>query len=572
MSEARYDAAVIGSGFGGAVCACRLSKKWPGSVLVLERGRRYALGTYPRSPHALAGAFWNTKSEPRVRPRAFSKLEGHGLFDVRNYQKIDVVLSAGLGGGSLIYANVFLEPPETVFDNAWPASCRKRDLLPYYAVAKEVLGSRPIPQNADPRRRVLRTELFQQLAGQLGRTSQLLDLNVFFGNDFRNPLPPGVQQVNRYGALQTSCLYCGECDAGCNYQAKNTLDLNYLYRAESAYGARVLTERLVERIVPLDAGGRDDPSATGAAGYRIYYRDLTCADQMESAICARVVISAGTLGSTELLLRCREVHRCLPGISAALGTRFSANGDFLSFILATRGAADPNYGPVITQGIDFNLLHSFDPDRAFILEDASYPVFLAWFIEGAKPGVLRLRSLWLTLRQLLARARGSTLGPIGFAFQDLLSGDLSYHTMVLLCMGLDRSNGVMSLGPDGWLDIDWPSQDSRPLYDAILQAGRALESASGGEAFIPLPTWWWPFRKNVTVHPLGGCSLSDERSGGVTSARAGSFGQVHGYTNLYVADGSLSPGALGANPTATIAALAEKVSEGISGIKPTAAL
>ncbi len=209
-----YEAIVIGSGFGGAVSVCRLSKKWPGKVLVFERGKRYALGAFARTPHAFAHNLWNTKFEPRsrARPRALNKIEARGLFDIRNYKRMDVVLGAGLGGGSLIYANVFLEPPEQVFANGWPAGCRKSDLSRYYAVAKDVLGSRPIPQNDDERRRVVRTELFQSTARQMGRDSRLVDINVFFGNDFQNPLAPGLQQTNRYGAVQTSCVYCGECD------------------------------------------------------------------------------------------------------------------------------------------------------------------------------------------------------------------------------------------------------------------------------------------------------------------------------------------------------------------------
>src|SRR5215469_17930698 len=109
-----YEAVVIGTGFGGAVSACRLSKKWPGQVLVLERGKRYGFGEFPRGPHAFARNFWNPKHEERSRgrPRALKKVKGHGLFDIRNYHRMDVVVAAGLGGGSLIYANVFLEPPE----------------------------------------------------------------------------------------------------------------------------------------------------------------------------------------------------------------------------------------------------------------------------------------------------------------------------------------------------------------------------------------------------------------------------------------------------------------------------
>jgi cholesterol oxidase len=570
MTE-RYEAIIIGSGFGGAITACRLSKKWPGRVLVLERGKRYPLGSFPRTPHGLANNFWNTGFEERSRPRAVAAIHQRGLFDIRSYKNIDVVLGAGLGGGSLIYANVFLEPPDDIFSDRWPASCRKQQLQPYYKVCKEVLGSRPIPA-MEGRRHIVRTELFQKVAKKIGRDSSLVDINVFFGNDFAKPLEQGVQDKNRYGALQTSCTYCGECDVGCNYQAKNTLDLNYLFQAETTYGAVIRTEHFVDRIAPVDEHGSDDPTATGAHGYRVYYRDLANKGAELSALTQRAIVSAGALGSTELLLRCRDVFGTLPKIGSRLGHYMSGNGDFLGIVAGTRQPADPNHGPVITQRIDHNLFQGFDPDRAFIMQDASYPAFAAWFVEGAKPGILRLRSLWRTIRHWWARLRGSSMGSIGFALSDLLDGDVSYNTCLLLSMGVDRSNGVMTLNRQGWLDIAWPTQDSRKLYDAIVAAGKEFCRAADGSFYFSIPTWWWPQRKNVTVHSLGGCILSDRPDGGVTSAALKTFGQVHGYENLYVADGAILPTAVGANPTATISALCEMVAQGITGIAPTADL
>jgi cholesterol oxidase len=565
-----YEAVVVGSGFGGAINACRLSKKWPGRVLVLERGKRYELGSFPRTPHAMARNFWNPAFEKRSRPKAVAKIKQDGLFDVRNYNKIDVVLGAGLGGGSLIYANVFLEPPDEVFSARWPKSCGKEALQPYYKICKEVLGARPIPPMTG-RRHIVRTELFQNVAEKMGRNSRLVDINVFFGNDFANPLPPGVQTKNRYGALQTSCTYCGECDVGCNYQSKNTLDLNYLYQAERQYGAEIQTESFVDRIVPVNDAGQDDPESIGEHGYRVYYRALN-GDAGQSALTKRVVVSAGSLGSTEILLRCRDVHRTLGRIGPSLGRNFSGNGDFLGFVVGTCLPADPNYGPVITQRIDFNLFDGFNPDHPFILEDASYPSFGAWFVEAARPGFLHLGSLWRLIRSGIARLGGDTMGPIGYALHDILSGDISYQTCVLLFMGIDKSNGVMTLNRDGWVDIDWPQQDSAALYAAILEAEKQFCRLTNADFSFPLPNWWWPFRKNVSVHALGGCILSDDPAGGVTSATPATFGQVHGYPNLYVADGSVVPNAVGANPTATISALSEMVAYGITGIVPTACL
>ncbi len=575
MSE-RYEAIVIGSGFGGAISACRLSKKWPGKVMVLERGKRYPMGSFPRTPHDTARNFWNMPVEGQKRPKAIpTDHEEHGLFDIRNYKHMDVVLGAGLGGGSLIYANVFLEPPDEVFDERWPASCKKEHLLPYYRVAKEVLGSRPIPRNDDPRRRIVRTELFEQVAKQIGRKSELVDLNVFFGNDFDNPLPIGHQDKNRYGATQTSCVYCAECDVGCNTHSKNTLDLNYLYAAEHRYGAEILTEHLAARIVPLNAEGEDDSSADGSHGYRVYYLDLNApeAERERAAVTQRVVVSAGTLGSSEILLRAKLKDKTLPNIPDTIGKRFSGNGDFLSFVIGGKYPADPNYGPVITQKIDFNLFQDFQSDKAFILEDASYPSYIAWFVEGIEPGYLRLAAMWDTLKATFRRwITRSETGSVGYALGDLLRGDISYNASVLLCMGHDKSNGVMSLDRNGRVSIDWPYEDSMALYDAIMNAGKQFKEAVQGKAFFPLPTWLRPLRKNVSVHALGGAVLADDPSTGVTSADRATFGQVFGYKGLYVADGGIVPTAVGANPTATISALCEMVAEGITGIAPDADL
>ena len=122
----RYEAVVVGTGFGGAIAACRLSKRWPGKILVLERGKAYPMGSFPRAPHLAAHNFWNLPEQTHPRPGKLRGKEQHGLFDIRKYRRMDVVLAAGLGGGSLIYANVFLEPPESIFDHRWPESCRKQ--------------------------------------------------------------------------------------------------------------------------------------------------------------------------------------------------------------------------------------------------------------------------------------------------------------------------------------------------------------------------------------------------------------------------------------------------------------
>ena len=573
MSE-RVEAVVIGTGFGGSINACRLSKKWPGKVLVFERGKRYPKGSFPRAPHDVARNFWNIPTEKHGRPRSLGSDELHGMFDVRSYDHMDVLMAAGLGGGSLIYANVILEPPDEIFDDRWPDNCKKADLSPYYSIIKKVLGARPIPpHDKDPRREVIRTELFGRVAKQIGRDSKLLDLAVFFGNDFDNPTPIGGQEKNRYGAVQDSCVYCAECCVGCNTHSKNTLDLNYLYVAENRYGADIRTEHMAEKIVPLNSQEQDDPTADGSNGYRVYYRDLNDGSGSKAVLTNRVIVSAGSLGSTEFLLRCRDTFGTLPAVSRKLGESYSGNGDFLQFVIDGDFASNPNYGPVITQRIDFNLYGDYNKDHAFVVEDASYPAFVAWLAEGIKPGWMRFQGIRRTVSQVVDRFyHGHKTGPIGYALRDIMSGDLSYNTSVLLCMGIDRSNGIMTVDNSGTVQLDWPYRDSIDLYNGILEAGKEFKKAVGAKVFVPLPTWLWPLRRNVTVHSLGGCVVGKSGETGVTSCAPEDFGQVFGYENLYVSDGALLPTAVGANPVATISAMSERVALGITGIQPDADL
>ncbi len=565
------EAVVVGSGFGGAVACCRLATKWPGQVLLLERGKRYAKGSFPRDPHDFAANFWSD-----ARAGAGRKL--NGLFDIRNYRRMDAVVAAGLGGGSLIYANVFMEPPRWVFDAAWPAGLNGERLAPYYAVAKSVLAAMPMPPaNGQPRREVLRSQLFARFAQSEGKVSKPAEICVFFGTGYAQgssaALDIGEQERNRYGASQTSCTYCGECDVGCNVHGKNTLDLNYLHAAQQQHGAQIQTECEVLRIAPLDAQGQEDSRADGSQGYRVEYRNRE--GQVVQVRSRRVVVSAGTLGSNELLLRCRDEYGCLPRLSPQLGRRFSGNGDFVAIVAAGRRDADACYGPVITQYIDHGLQQPVAGQPSFLLEDAAYPAFAAWYIEGLRPAlnpfsVVRklgraLRMFWHRMLQGLLSGKWS--GSVVAYAHAMLKGDWSYRSSVLLFMGKDAGDGVFSL-KGGRLALNWPQQTSRPLYDAILACGKRFATFVEAAAYIPQPTWAWPIRNNITVHPLGGCALAASAEQGVVSCQDGQRGQVFGYRGLYVVDGALLPGSVGANPSATIAALAEWIAEDITGIVP----
>jgi cholesterol oxidase len=179
-----------------------------------------------------------------------------------------------------------------------------------------------------------------------------------------------------------------------------------------------------------------------------------------------------------------------------------------------------------------------------------------------------IKWIWRRVRQTLFGGKWS--GQVADLFHEVLRDDLSYRSSVLLCMGLDKGDGALSL-KDGRLDIRWPQTSCMPLYQAIVDCGRKFRAFAGAGFFSPLPTWTWPVRNNITVHPLGGCALAHDAEHGVASA-GNDRGQVFGYKGLYVADGSVLPGALGANPAATISAVSEWIAEGITGVAPDVSL
>lgn len=548
--QLNYEALIIGSGFGGAIACCRLARRWPGKVLLLERGKRWPRGSFPRSPTALADALWN--------PHTL------GLFDLRNQKGMDLVVGAGLGGGSLIYANVFLPPPPHCFRQGWPAELDGERLTPYYEVARQVLNAQPLPAH----QRVGRSQRMEAFARSQGRPCHPAELCVHFGQPGQ---PPGTQTPNRFGAVQSTCLHCGECDLGCNVHAKNSLDLNYLHVAEKHHGAKISTGALAEKIVPLNPQGQESPDAEGRHGYAIYYRTLPDGKHHRTTA-QRVVVAAGTLGTVELLLRCREQYRTLPRLSPALGRNFSGNGDFVAFLTGTQEEEPPNEGPVITRWMDYHLFQDPDPDKAFIVEDAAYPAFLAWYLEGMRPALdplslLRKGSELMTMLWHRWLRRGSWTGSMGHQLGRVMRGSYSGHTRILLCMGVDQAQGRLFL-KNGELALRWSHSPSRRLYRAQEAMGRAFGDFEGARHYLPLPTWRWPVRNNISVHPLGGCALADDPDQGVVSARAGSRGQLFGYKGLYVTDGALMPTALGANPSATICALAEWICEEITGLPP----
>ncbi len=550
-----YQAVIVGSGFGGSVTAARLSRKWPGAVMMVERGRRYPRGSFPRDAESLVDAIRRDPADHTPRPLPLPG-KSNGLFDVRSYDGMDVLVANGYGGGSLIYGAAIIEPTDPNFDTSWPATIKKDQLKPYYDIFKTVLGARKIPITNEPERQLPRVEYYQRVAEDTGSESELLPLGVFFGNDPERPTPLGESEINQHGAEQTSCTYCAECVLGCNYQSKSSTDLNYLYVAENRYGMEVRTERSVDRVVPLDIDGNDDPEQDGSYGYRVYMTDMTDSAAETSVSTQRVVLAAGVLGTTEILLRNKNVHRTLRNVSRQLGRRFSGNGDFLGLVAGSDIPDGNAYGPTVIQAIRYR--NPDRPDENHVLEDLSLPHLsqvLDWLLEACESGG-PMHGFWQNIKNFLAPSGDGKSS--GFATQ--------------VFVGLDNSDGEMSLGRRGELRLSWSYWRSRTLFSAIIDRIKDVQHAVSGWANFYLPTYAWPFRRNLTVHPLGGCALGEDRLSGVTSAAREDFGRVFGYNHLYVADGSLVPSAIGANPALTIAAFAEMVAEGVTGEAATAEL
>lgn len=295
-----YGVIVIGSGFDGAVAACRLARAGQ-SVAVLERGRRWRGSDFPRAIGQVAGdAFW---SEGR----------SYGFLEYLAFRNVDVVQGAAVGGGSLHYFNVNLPASPSVFESPrWPAAIDRHLLDPYYELALGMLESRELSPPPGRTRLPERNTAFTEAARRAGYDTELVPIAVSTG-------PPGVHAET--GLSRNPCTYCGNCLFGCDLGAKSTLDRNYLALAEARDGAELLPLHVAESIAPA------------AGGYQVRFRRLP-EDPAGSPVHGtvrgtRVVVAAGALGSTELLLRCRDRSRTRPALSKAVGGGFSLNGELL---------------------------------------------------------------------------------------------------------------------------------------------------------------------------------------------------------------------------------------------------
>jgi cholesterol oxidase len=561
--KAAYEYVIIGSGFGGAIAACRIAEAQraagrPASVCVLERGKRYGLGEFPRDFSHSRSWLWCEG--------------GHdgwtGLFDYRSFPNIGVITGSGVGGTSLVYLDVQLEAFASTFEvrdpvnghRRWPETVNWVEEMPeYYDRLTQMLRPTAIPE---PPMKAFALEAAARGLGEADRF-RLLPLAIYWG---REGSERGVLNTDPYvrgGPPQYGCQYCGECYIGCNIHSKNTLDLNYLWLAERA-GAEVYSLHNVVRIEPNAPGDRLHPN-----GYTVEYEDLRWSVLRGRVSARRLIVAAGALGSTELLLRAKHGYRrnraavapTLPHLSDRLGTCFSGNGDFGAMATRTSRDTAPMVGPTITALLDY----SGELDgHGFLVEDGGLPDVLRAHLRRLPGGLGYWRRVVRAAKELVGRGAERKLVE---GFFDWLDFETVRDALPLLVMGHDAADGVMTIDAEGELTIDWQHAKSWPYLRILEAAARRIAEAPppglDGNTLFPFP---WSLKKQlITFHPLGGCPMgSDAREGVVNHA-----GEVFNHANLYVLDGSIVPSAIGPNPSKTIGALAERGVKHIIASDPT---
>jgi cholesterol oxidase len=536
--QPHYTVVVIGSGYGGAITASRLARAGQ-KVCVLERGMEFQPGEYPNTlPEVLAQTQVDT-------PGAFLGSRT-GLYDLRVNDDINVFCGCGLGGTSLVNANVSLPAEPRVFDDPrWPAEFRadvSTRLQAGYELAQKMLGAAPYPDGAPA---LPKLQALEKSASSLGEKFYRPPINVTF-----------KEGLNPVGVEQHTCSLCGDCITGCNQAAKNTTLMNYLPDARN-HGAKIFTQvgiRFLEH--------KDDL-------WFIHYQVLDSGRERfdtptQFVTADMVVLAGGTLGSSEILLRSKA--RGL-AVSDQVGKHFTGNGDVLAFGYDTGTVIDGiGFGPLNSKGRG-----PVGPCITGIIDDRLQPHLEEGLVieEGSIPG-----ALGVMLPAALAAAApwaGTNLSPGVDAFFDERERELDslvcgpyrgaiQHTQTYLVMTHDDAAGSMSLEDDR-LRLHWVGAGIQPVFTRVNGRLDKATKALGG-VFMHNPLWSDLTNHNLTtVHPLGGCAMSADASTGVVNHKGQVYSSNAGtsvYDSLYVCDGSVMPRSLGVNPLLTISAVAER--------------
>lgn len=517
-----FDFLIIGSGFGGSVSALRLTEKGH-RVLVLERGKRYRDNDFAKTTWNIWKYLWLPAA------RCF------GILQISFFKDVFVLHGAGVGGGSLGYANVLMEPSDKLF--AAPAWSHltdwKKVLRPHYDTARRMLGVTVNPRQwpADAVLKEVADELGQ------GRTFHPTSVGVFFGE-------PGMEVPDPYfggdGPARTGCIQCGGCMVGCRHNAKNTLVKNYLYLAEKK-GAQVWPECEVRDVRPLPDGQPD-----GARYEVIYRRSTAWGFAAEQRVRARnVVFSAGALGTLRLLFRCRDITRSLPKLSSRLGDVVRTNSESLLGVVGRDTHTDYSQGIAITSIFHADEVTAIEPVRYSSGSD------LMRYLGGP---LLSAKNLFARLAQT---AWAYLTHPVDFIQTYLLPG-WARRATILLVMQTEDNQLRLKPGRSAWTlwrrglvshsDPEHPIPIHIPIAHRVTQMfaqkSHGIPAATITESLLDIP---------FTAHILGGCPIGRDAGEGVVGLDC----QIHNYPGLYAVDGSIMPANPGVNPSLTITALAE---------------
>ncbi|WP_209331840.1 GMC family oxidoreductase N-terminal domain-containing protein [Lunatimonas salinarum] len=538
--KSNYEVVVIGSGYGGSIAASRMSRAGL-NVCLLEKGKEFLPGDFPST------LLESGKEMNFIRGKSES-LDRNGLYEFTMGNGINVFKGCGLGGTSLVNANVSIKPdPRVMVQEEWPAAIRANIESFHEGMdrAWEMLKPTPYPENKNGYPVLKKTEAMRKSAAFMSEPFRLLDINVNFED-----------RQNHVGIKQPRCTNCGDCVTGCNVGAKNTTAMNYLPDAFN-HGAEIFTEINVRYV--KNAGDR----------WQVYFHPVGIGREHFNAplmfiTADRVILSGGSLGSTEILFR--SAQQGLP-LSAQLGKRFTGNGDVLGFGynndepingigLGNKGTdAIAEVGPCITSVIDMRGRE--DMESGMTLEEGTVPGPIRTIMPKALIAFSRLmgkdtdrgikdywKEKWREVRSLLL---GSFHGAVK-------------HTQIYLVMTHDDGNGEMTL-EDGKLSINWRGVGKQQIFEKVNGEIYSATKANGGTK-IPNPTWNKLMNYDlVTVHPLGGCNMGDDASKGVVDHKGQVFSGKEGaalHQGLYVMDGAVIPRPVGTNPLLTISGLAER--------------
>jgi cholesterol oxidase len=513
-TSADYDVVVIGSGFGGSVTALRLTEKGY-RVGVLEAGRRFTDDTLPKNSWHVRDFVWAPK------------LGCTGIQRIHVVKDAVILAGAGVGGGSLNYANTLYEPPQPFFEDPqwshitdWHA-----ELAAHYDQARRMLGVVTYPGDTPSDREM------ERLAAQFGKSETFVKtpVGVFFGRD--GALEPGQTVGDPYfggvGPDRTGCINCGECMTGCRHGAKNTLVKNYLALAETA-GAQVHPLTTVTSVRPLESGGYAVETVRTGSIFARKRRQTFTAEQ--------VVFSAGTYNTQKLLHTMKA--STLPDISPRLGFLTRTNSEALLGVRIDKPQHDYTQGVAITS--------SWHPDENTHIEPVRYGkgsnsmgLMNTILTEG---GTRRHR--WAQFFAMMLR------NPLKLRL--LQPRKWSQRVIILLVMQTLNNSITVVRKKNGKLSSVQGEGDPNPTW--IPVANEAAERLAANVDGIAGGTWGDLMNIPMTAHFIGGCAIGDSPETGVIDP----YHRLYGYPGLHVVDGSALSANLGVNPSLSITAQAER--------------